>query len=349
MKRRDALKALTLMPLMLRPLLAGEGNSVQRRIRKIKPKRLKAGDTIGVIAPASGVSEETFERGLQNLADLGFQTKVGKNARGRNGFLSGTDQERLDDLHWAFRDKEIKAVWSIRGGYGASRLLPRIDYRLIRRNPKILVGFSDITALHLAIYQKTGLVTFHGPNAASNFTDYSKNHIVNTLMNPVSGYEIKLPEPPTDEEEDPELYQTNIIRKGKCRGELIGGNLSLLIALTGTPFGLNKVKGKILFIEDVNESPYRVDRMLTQLRQSINMRSLAGIAVGVFTRGKTENDEPSQSMLDVLNERLGDLRIPVIHGLSFGHIRENFTIPLGIKAEMNTAKSTVTFLETAVL
>ncbi len=346
MKRRDALKAVALLPFMVQPMLAGNKSLAQRRKRIIKPKRLKKGDKIAVIAPASGVSEEAFERGLQNLADLGFETEVGKYARGRNGFLSGTDRERLDDLHWAFRNKEFTGIWCIRGGYGTSRILPYINYNLIKKYPKVLVGFSDITALNLAVYQNTGLVTFHGPNAASTYTDYSKTHIINTLMNPTKKYEIKLPEPP--DEADPELYKTNVITKGKCRGELIGGNLSLLIALTGTPYGLRKVKGKILFIEDVNESPYRVDRMLTQLRQSINMRSLAGIAVGVFTRGEPETEPPSQSLLDVLKDRLGDLKIPVIHGLSFGHIRQNFTIPLGIKAEMNTEKSTLTFLESAV-
>lgn len=346
MNRRDVLKSFAVLPFIMQPLLAGNTEVSNRRKKLIKPNRLKTGDTIGVIAPASGVSEETFEKGLQNLAELGFQTKVGKYARGRNGFLSGTDSERLSDLHWAFSDKEVDAVWCIRGGYGTSRILPFIDYKLIKKNPKIIIGFSDITALNLAIYQKTGLVTFHGPNAGSTFTDYSKTHIVNTLMNPVSKYEIKLPEPTIDE--DPELYKANIITPGKCRGELIGGNLSLLIALTGTDYSLKKVKGKILFIEDVNESPYRVDRMLTQLRQSIDMRSLAGIAVGVFTRGESEQNVVSQSLLDVLKDRLGDLIIPVIHGLSFGHIRENFTIPLGIKAEMDTADSTLTFLENAV-
>lgn len=346
MKRRDALKTFALTPFIVKHIFAGNSTNSSVKKRIIKPKRLKLGDTIGVIAPSSGVSEETFEKGLKNLSDLGFNTMVGKFARGGIGFLSGTDNERLHDLHWAFKDKKIDAVWCIRGGYGASRLLPQVNYRLIKRNPKIFMGFSDISALHLAIFQKTGLVTFHGPNAASTYSDYAKDHVVNTLMNPKSKYEIKLP--PVPEGEDPELYKAKVITAGKCRGRIIGGNLSLLIALTGTPYGLQNIKGRILFIEDVNEAPYRVDRMLTQLRQSINLRSLAGIAIGVFTRSEPDPAKPSQSLMEVLNDRLGDLKIPVIYGLSFGHIRNNFTIPLGIKAEMNTSKSSITFLEKAV-
>lgn len=346
MNRRSALKSIVCLPFAVQAMLAADDKNLNVGKKIIKPKRLKFGDTVGVIAPASGVSEVEFEKGLQNLAQMGFKTKVGKYARGRNGFLSGTDKERLDDLHWAFADKEIKAVWCVRGGYGTSRILSGLDYKLIEKNPKIFIGFSDITAIHLAIYKKTGLVTFHGPNAASNYSDYSRKHVLESLMNPAEKYEINLPEVP--EGEDPELYKTITITKGKCRGELIGGNLSLLVALTGTQYGLERVRGNILFIEDVSESPYRVDRMLTQLRDSINLRSLAGIAIGVFTKGDPDPAEPSQSLIEVLHERLGDLRIPVIYGLSFGHIRDNLTLPIGIKAEMDTDDSTITLIESAV-
>ncbi|MDQ3635272.1 MAG: LD-carboxypeptidase [Acidobacteriota bacterium] len=346
MERRDALKAIALLPFAVQTMLAANDKNLNVRKTIIKPKRLKIGDTVGVIAPASGVSEEAFEKGLQNLAEMGFKTKVGKYAREQNGFLAGTDKERLHDLHWAFTDKEIKAVWCVRGGYGTSRLLADLDYKLIEKNPKIFIGFSDITALHLAIYKRTGLITFHGPNAASNYSDYSKKHVLEPLMNPTEKYVINLPEVP--EGQDPELYKTITITKGKCRGELIGGNLSLLVALAGTQYGLERARGNILFIEDVSESPYRVDRMLTQLRDSVNLRTLAGIAIGVFTKGDPDPAKPSQTLLEVLQERLGDLRIPVMYGLSFGHIRNNFTLPIGIKAEMDTEDSTLTFLESAV-
>jgi muramoyltetrapeptide carboxypeptidase len=326
--------------------MAGERAPAAIMKKTIKPKRLAAGSTIGVIAPASGVSESTFDSGLQNLADLGFKTKVGKFARGGTGFLSGTDDERLHDIHWAFKNRDVDGVWCMRGGYGASRLLPRLDHKLIRKNPKVFVGYSDITALHLAINRNTGLVTFHGPNAASNFSEYTKDQVVRTLITPLSQFPIRLPAPP--EGADPALYEAQVLRGGKCRGRLIGGNLSLLVALTGTPYGLKNVKGKILFIEDVNEQPYRIDRMLTQLRQSLNMRSLAGIAIGVFTRSEPDPAEPSQSLMQVLKERLGTLGIPVLYGLSFGHIRSQFLVPQGIKAEMDTNTSSITFLERSV-
>jgi muramoyltetrapeptide carboxypeptidase len=347
MNRREAIQGMAILSLIA-PAVWGKTsvNNSSKENKIIKPKRLKAGDTVAVIAPASGVSEQTFDQSLQNLSGLGFKTKVGRFARGGKGFLSGTDTERLRDLHWAFQDSEVDAVWCVRGGYGTSRLLPKVNYGLIKRNPKILVGFSDITALLLAVFQKTGLVTFHGPVGASKFTDYTKNHILNTLMRPRSGYEIKLPDVP--EGENPDLYNAIILNGGKCRGQLIGGNLSLIAALNGTPYGLKDTNGKILFLEDVSEAPYRVDRMLTQMRQTIDMRSLAGIALGVFTRTENDLDSPSQSMIEVLRDRLGGLGIPVIYGLAFGHIRNQFTLPYGIRAELDTSDSTLTLLEPGV-
>lgn len=347
MNRREALKAIALFPFLIQPIVGKNNKKPFRRKRNIKPKRLAKGDVIGVIAPASGASDSDFENALQNLSDLGFNPKVGKYARGGIGFLSGSDKERLHDLHWAFSDREIKGVWCVRGGYGTPRLLPRIDYRLIKKNPKVLIGFSDITALHIAIFQQTGLVAFHGPVATSNFTDYTKTHVENTLMNPTSSYEIKLPAVP--EGEDVELYKTTIIREGKCRGKLIGGNLSLLAAIAGTPYEIKKPKGKILFIEDVNEPLYKVDRLLTQLRQSIKMREFEGIAIGVFTRGNGDVESYTKGINEVFKDRLDDLGIPILSGLSFGHIRDQFTLPIGIKAEMNTKDSTITLLESAVV
>lgn len=347
MNRREILKGLAITPFLIGSIEGNSNRNSFRRKKIKKPKRLSKGDTVGIIAPASGASEEEFERALNNFEEMGFKTKVGKYARGINGFLSGTDQQRLHDLHWAFSNSEIDAVWCIRGGYGVSRILPKVNYKLIKRNPKILVGYSDITALHLAIYRKTKLVTFHGPVGTSTYTDYAKTHVLSTLMTPTSPYKVELPKVP--EGEDPELYKALVVRAGKSRGRLIGGNLSLLTALAGTPYGLKNTKGKILFIEDVGEKPYRVDRMLTQLRQSINMRELAGIALGVFTGGKLDADEVSQSLEDVIKDRLGDLGIPVIYGLAFGHIRNQFTIPVGIKAELDTQESTLTFLENGVV
>jgi len=345
MKRRDLLKGMATLPFLAQTVLS-KNEKVSGKNKLIKPKRLKQGDTVGVIAPASGFSAAEFDKALQNLADLGFKTKVGKYARAKNGFLAGTDKERLEDLHWAFSDAEIDAVWCVRGGYGVSRLLPNVDFKLIKKNPKIFIGYSDITALHLAISQNCGLVTFHGPVAASTYSDYPKKHVVNVLMNPSAPYKIELS--PDNVAKESNLFKTEVITKGKAKGKLIGGNLSLLSALAGTPFGLQNPKGKLLFMEDVGEQPYRIDRMLTQLCQSVDLRQLTGIALGVFEDCNPKTTD-TQSLITVLKDRLGDLKIPVIYGLSFGHIRDQFTLPIGIEAELDTENATMTFLETGVI
>lgn len=345
MKRRELLKAAAMLPFTAQFVFSERRNSSDKKI--IKPKRLAKGDTVAVIAPSSGIAPEEFDKALQNLADLGLKTKVGKYARARNGFLAGTDKERLDDLHQAFADAEVKAVWCVRGGYGATRFLPDLDFNLIKKNPKVFIGYSDITALHTAIHQNTGLVTFHGPVAASTYSDYAKNHVAGVLMNPSAPYKVELS--PENVAKESNLFKAETITSGKCRGELIGGNLSLLTALAGTPFALRNMKGKLLFIEDVGEQPYRIDRMLTQLRQTINLRQLAGIALGVFEDCNPKDATASQSLIEVLKDRLGNLGIPVIYGLSFGHIRDQFTLPIGIEAELDAEKATITFLETGVV
>lgn len=345
MKRRDFLKASATIP-FLGSIVLSENRKNFAHKKVVKPKRLKFGDTIGIIAPSSGISEATLAKSLQNMADLGFKTKVGKYTKSVNGFLAGNDKERLEDLHWAFADKTIDAVWCVRGGYGATRFLPSVDFDLIRKNPKVFVGYSDITALHTAIYQKTNLVTFHGPVASSTFSDYPKKHVVNVLMNPSAPYKIELS--PDNIAKESNLYKTEVITKGKARGKLIGGNLSLLTAMAGTPFALRNTKDKLLFIEDVGEKPYRIDRMFVQLKQSINLRELAGIALGVF-EGCNPPDDVSQTVIDVARDELGNLGVPVIYGLSFGHIRDQFTLPVGIEAEMDTENAMMTFLETTVV
>lgn len=327
------------LPILGRSVIGAAETKNQRPMKMIKPKRLALGDTVGVIAPSSGVSAEAFDKALASLAGLGFKTKVGKFAQGSSGFLSGTDKERLHDLHWAFSDADVDAVWCVRGGSGAPRLLPNVDYPLIKKNPKIFVGFSDITALHLAINQTTGLVTFHGPVGTSEFSDYTRTHVLNTLTKPTAHYKIGVSE---------NAQAPTVIVPGKCRGRLTGGNLSLIGALAGTPYALRDLEGKILFIEDINEPPYKVDRLLTHLRQSTDRKRVAGIALGTFTNGGPLSDAPSTSLLSVLKDRLGDLGVPVVYGLSFGHIRDNCTLPLGIEAEVDASNATITLLETAV-
>lgn len=355
MNRRDLIKAMAAIPVLSSLAFA---QKKQMKNKLIKPKRLQPGDNVALISPAGIVSPENLEKAITNIKDLGFIPRPGRHVSKTFQFLAGTDDERLEDLHWAFADKGIKAVWCIRGGYGTTRILPKINYSLIKSHPKILIGYSDITALTNAVYQKTGLVTFHGPGASSNYSEYTKNNVLAILTGQKTGTKI-LGSVDNAANSNPS-YHTFTIRPGKCRGQLIGGNLALISAMGGTPFGLRDTKGKILFLEDVNEPPYKVDRMLTQLRQMIDMRELAGIGLGIFldsslsrrTEETVENTTPPEPLknplVDVLNDRLGDLGIPVIYGLSFGHIRDQMTLPIGIKAELDTENATVTLLEDAV-
>ena len=334
------------------PVVIGAGFSgvlarTSVRAKLIKPRRLRPGDTVAIIAPASGATPEAFERALANVATLGLKAKIGKFARGSKDFLSGTDAERLHDLHWAFEDAEVSGVWCVRGGSGAPRLLQNINYSLIKKNPKVFIGYSDITALHMAISQQTGLVTFHGPVASSELSEYTKTHLVNSIMSPPANYKIQPSE--YNLAQTSALFKPMVITPGKARGRLIGGNLSLLAAIAGTPYALKDVKGAILFAEDINEPPYKVDRLFTQLRQTCDMRSLAGVALGVFSSDKAATDADTAMTLRVLKDRLGDLGIPVISGLSIGHIRDQFTLPMGIEAELDTEGATVTMLESPVI
>lgn len=310
-----------------------------------KPARLQPGATIGLIAPASPVSDEKIDKALANLAALGFQVKEGAALRARLGYLAGTDEARLADLHQAFADPQVDAVWCIRGGYGATRLLPNIDYGLIRNNPKPFIGYSDVTALHLAIGKKTGLVTFHGPVAASDFPEDTLRYFQAVLMYAEAPYTIAAPA--ADAELPGDEYRPSTIAPGSARGRLTGGNLSLLAALTGTPFEPS-FRRKIVFIEEVGEQPYRVDRLLTQLLQATDLSQAAGIVLGVFADCGPKNPEFSLTLQETLYDRLSRLGMPVFYGLPFGHLAHQATFPYGMQAEMDAEKRTLTFLEPGV-
>jgi muramoyltetrapeptide carboxypeptidase len=314
--------------------------------RLIKPARLRQGATVALIAPCSPPADEKLAKGIANLTQFGFKIVEGKNLRARNGHLAGTDEARLEDLHWAFSDPAIDAVWCIRGGYGASRLLPNIDYNLIRQHPKPLIGYSDVTALHLAIHQRTGLVTFHGPVAASEYPEDTLHHLRSVLMQSVAPYEIAAPT--ADIESILPEYQPFVITPGQAKGALTGGNLALLSALVGTEYA-PIFKNKIVFIEDVGEQPYRIDRMLTQLLQGTDLMEAAGIALGVFNDCQPKPNTFSLSLEETLRDRLGWLGIPVVYGIPFGHIDHQATFPYGIPANLDADKMVLTILEQAVV
>ena len=322
--------------------------------RLIKPARLKLGDLVGLIAPSGVLDDEVIQRGVKNLESYGFKVKVSENIRAARGGYAGTVAQRLADLHEMFIDRGVKGIWAARGGSGCSALLPAIQYDLIRRHPKILVGYSDITALHLAIYRHAGLVTFHGPVAPSSPTDYAVTQMQAVLMNPRAQTEINMSvENERNAAARPE-FQLRTIRPGVATGRLIGGNLSVLSALIGTPYAA-EFENHLLFLEDVREAPYRIDRMLTQLQQSVGgrgerdgLRHAAGIMLGIFTRSVPTDGSASLTLDEVFDDHFGTLPIPTVSGYSFGHVSHQFTIPIGINARLDTASQTLTLLEAAV-
>lgn len=329
----------------LAPFACATGKDMPMGEDVIKPRRLRSGDTVALISPGSYAPDDAVQKAYLNLENLGLKVKPGKHLRAQRGFTAGTDQQRLGDLHDAFADNEISAVWCVRGGYGCSRLLPFIDYGLIRQNPKILIGYSDITALIQAIHIETGLVCFHGPVASATFTDYARGELVKVLMEAAPTHTILVSEGQL-EKKDAE-YQPVIIQSGRAQGVLSGGNLSLLAAMAGTPHAFD-FTGKLVFIEEVGERPYRLDRMLTTLLQASNLHQAAGIALGVFADCQPKKEELSLSLMDTLRDRLGDLGIPVVYGLSFGHVSDNCTLPVGIAVSLDTYKRSITLLDVPV-
>lgn len=308
-----------------------------------KPFALKPGATLGIIAPASPAYDpREVETGRKILEELGFRVSAAPNALRRNRYLAGTDAERLTDLTRMFLDPSIDGLLCLRGGYGCMRILSQIDYRIIRCNPKILVGYSDITALQLAIWKRTGLVTFSGPMLVSDFGraagEFTLKHFYRALTGHIALGDI----PPAPG------AKLEVFRPGRARGRLLGGNLTLIAATLGTPYEID-TRGAILFLEDVDEQPYRVDRMLQQLRLAGKFKFAAGIVFGEFTGCEANEDENSFSLLEVIRDAVKDTGIPCYYGLAAGHGLNKATLPLGVTAEIDAAKCVLTISEPAVI
>lgn len=322
---------------------------IQSSEEKIKPNKLKKGDTIGLITPAGPINTEQLESTKSLLNKMGFNTYHTENVLCKKGYLAGTDTERLNDLHLMFKNEKVNAIMCIRGGYGTPRILNDIDYELIRKNPKIFIGYSDITALLQAIYKFSGLITFHGVVGISDFTEYTLSNFQEILT---KSNDILLIESIPPKENEGDEYQPYVIENGIAQGELAGGNLALIAALMGTPFEI-ELEGKILFIEDIGEAPYKIDRMLTQIILSGKLQKAKGIVLGVFNGCDFNNDditaENSLSLKEVISDRLSGLGIPVMYGFSFGHIANQAIFPVGIQAELNTDTKTIKLLENTVL
>lgn len=342
---RRSFAALAAAALMLPAAARPAPNPMKRHL--IKPPRLDFGDTIGLIAPGGRTNDEAIAKAAARIEALGFKVRLGANLRAVHGKYGGSVQQRLDDLHAMFADNEVKAIWAIRGGSGCISLLSSLDYKLVRANPKVLLGYSDITALHLAVYRHAGLVTFHGPVAISSQSDYSTEHMLTVLMEPRREYTIAMaPENAQRALEQPH-YAIRTVTHGVASGLLIGGNLSLVSALAGTPYAADFRKA-ILFLEEVNEEPYRIDRWMTQLDLAGGFRHAAALMIGICDNcGPAEGDE-SLSLDETMDQHLQRLTIPAVSGYSFGHIRHQFTIPIGIRGRLDTERQTLTLLEPAV-
>ncbi len=309
----------------------------------ILPRRLEPGSRLWLTSPASSLSRpESLEDMEAHLRSLGFEVETAPAAGNKWRFFAGTDAERARDINQAFARPEIDAVICTRGGYGSMRLLEAIDWDLVRRNPKIVMGYSDITALLNAVRQRAGVAAFHAPTPVRPQSEFTRPW----LMRAVTQAE-PLGVMPTPETDNPD-FTVKALRPGKAQGPLAGGNLTLISTLMGTPWQIGR-PGDILFFEDVNESPYRVDRMLTQLLLAGVLQQSAGLAFGQFTGGSEEGEEDSgPTVHDVIAERTATLGIPVLMGLPFGHVRDNALLPIGCQAEIDADAGALRVIEPAV-
>ncbi|MBB5210760.1 S66 peptidase family protein [Microbulbifer hydrolyticus] len=359
MQRRTLIQSLLSAPLLgaaaasagskVRPL-ASNGYSqggADDGSQLLRPRRLEQGMTVGLVTPASNAWEDEDIRFAGDVVrSLGFEVKEGKHLYRRTQYLAGPDEARAEDMNYMFADPDVDAVFCLRGGYGTPRILPMLDYQLIRNNPKVLLGYSDITALLNAIYHRSGMVTFHGPIAAQNFTDYTLAEYQKVLVH--GERPVPLGTPPPFEAAPGRVENRNRITRfagGRAQGRLIGGNLSLMVSLVGTPFEPD-YRGKILFLEDVGEAPYRVDRMLTQLWLAGKLQQVAGIVFGKFT--EADSDGNTFSMEHVLRERTADLGVPVVRGLMIGHVKDQTVVPVGALAELDGDAGTLLLRDAVV-
>lgn len=292
----------------------------------ISRPRLQAGDAVALISPAGPLSSgELIESAVERVEALGLRARVGAHASARSGFLAGTDEQRVGDFNAALRDPEIRGVLALRGGYGTTRILDRLDYDALRRDPKVVLGYSDLTAPLNALHARTGVVTYHGPVVALSSLSPNETAWLRRAV---------FDAPPLGALESP---NARTLASGTARGRLAGGNLSLVAAMVGTPYAID-FEGAIAFFEDVDEPPYRMDRMLTQLLASGALNACAGIVIGECRNcdaGPDVDGSPRGSLREVLDDRLGNLGVPVLDGATFGHIEEQWTLPIGVVATLD--------------
>lgn len=311
------------------------------------PKKLNKGDTVGLIAPGYSLSGKALENAISNVKAMGFKPYHTSRIIGRHGYFSNTDQMRVADIHDMFLDQEVDGIFCARGGYGCTRILDQINYDYIAQNPKVLVGFSDITALANTIYTKTGLITFHGPVGTTLDNAYNRRNLFEIIGKSRPSFNIPAETYTTHKVQSDDTFEQYVIHPGTVTAKIVGGNLSLLSAMCGTDFDLDYT-GKIVIIEDIDEDPYRIDRMLTQLLSGPTFKHAAAIVFGVF-KGCNQPKRVSFSLKEVIMDRVKPLNIPSIYGYSIGHIDHNLTLPIGIMASLDTENLSIELKERAVM
>lgn len=328
-------------------LSAAELGPAATRKRPLRPAALKRNDLVALFNPSGFADDALVQRATVNLETLGFRVMHAAHLRASRGNTAGTIGQRLTDLHTLFANREVRALWAARGGSGTAQILPYIDYALVARNPKVVIGYSDLTCLLLALYAKTGLVTFHGPVGSSGFTPFTVSHLTATLIEGRAPYVMTTAEEHANRAATEPNFVQRVLRGGSAVGTLMGGNLSVLASLVGTPY-LPEIKQSLLFLEEISEAPYRVERLLTQLAQSGVLNRAAAAMLGVFVKAETPAGEDSLTLGQALDDHFAARPIPSAYGLSFGHIASQWVLPIGIRARFDADARSLTLLEPAV-
>jgi len=313
----------------------------------IRPPRVVPGSRVALVAPAGPLLDrDDLVRGAELCRALGFEPVPGANAHRRHGYLAGTDEERLADLNRALADPAVDAVWCLRGGYGVTRILDRVDVAAVVERPKAVIGYSDITALILALHRATGIVSFHAPMARTPLTPFSREHFERVLGRNAPAGRLGRLSPPAGVLV-PRAPRIVALRGGMAEGPLLGGNLSLVAALIGTRH-FPDLTGAILFLEDIGEDLYRVDRMLAHLRMTGALDRLAGVAVGQFTDLKRGTGDGALGYDEVLATYFEPLGIPAAYGFPVGHVDDQWTLPIGVRVRLDAGAGELEILDGAV-
>jgi muramoyltetrapeptide carboxypeptidase len=345
MNRREFLTATAVAPAAASVIAASRA---QAGSTPIKPFRLKPGDTVGLVAPANATFNTVdLDIARESLEALGLKVRVGEHLRDRHGYLAGRDRDRAADINAFFRDSSVAAVLPIRGGWGSARLLPFLDYDSIRRNPKLVVGYSDVTALLTAIHARTGLVTFHGPNGMGRWDAYSLEFFKRVLFD---GEAVTFANSPRTSDTNvltPTQHRIRTIRPGTARGRLLGGNLTVLSAIAGSPY-MPVWDGAVLFLEDVREDIYRVDRMLTTLKLAGILGRIRGFVFGTCSECGPGEGFGALTFEELWADHIAPLNVPAWSGAMIGHGMPQWTVPVGAEVEIDATAGSIRMLEPAV-